>query len=458
MSRGWSTEGAVGHVADVLADMTRGRGGRFVIRLTLAWPPGWTATNASDIQRLAWRPGDGMRREALGVAATCPRTQLALQRDAAGELVPDPAQLSELADFPGRMRTSVDCAVQADFPVLTPDGATVQVRAWLPRLWLTELPIGGVDLAVVIDRRVPDAAMIAELQHLLGRVLWPQPVVESAWRLAPPTAEWPRALAQAVSRLDGTHLTKVVLARCAHLQLAVSTDEARWSWYGCLLHRRPDACVVDVNIPEQVSFLCASPERLVRCRGSAVAALALAGTTAMRDAAPVDAKLTREHACVRDWILGTLVSAGVDMVPPDQPTLRDAGSLVHLATPLHGRRPDGLGTLALALRLHPTPALLGLPRADALTVVTELESQPRVWYGGFVGVLAGDRTGDGEVVVVLRGVGQAGPADPAWAAWAGAGLVPGSNPTAEAEEIERKLAAICDSLTDAAQVHRETCR
>jgi menaquinone-specific isochorismate synthase len=353
------------------------------------------------------------------------------------------------------MQTSVDCAVQADFPVVTAYGATVQVRTWLPRLWLTELPTGGVDLAVVIDRRVPDAAMIAELQHLLGNVSWPQPVVESAWRLAPPTAEWPRALAQAVSRLGGIELAKVVLARCANLQPALTADASRWSWYCRLLHRRPDACVVDVNIPEQISFLCASPERLVRCRGSAVDALALAGTTAIR-AAPVDEKLIREHACVRDWILRTLVAAGVDMVPPDQPTLRDAGSLVHLATPLHGRRPDGLGTLALALRLHPTPALLGLPRADALAVVAEMETQPRVWYGGFVGVLAADRTGDGEVVVVLRGVGRAG--DAAWTAWAGAGLVPGSDPSAEAEEIERKLAAICDSLTDAAQVHRETCR
>lgn len=101
-----------------------------------------------------------------------------------------------------------------------------------------------------------------------------------------------------------------------------------------------------------------------------------------------------------------------------------------------------MDALTAALTLHPTPALLGVPRQRALTLL-ELTEPARALYGGCVGRLTCDGSGDGEVVVLLRGVAQQGGQ---WHARAGAGLVPGSVPADESVEIAQKLAAIIQSL------------
>jgi isochorismate synthase len=90
--------------------------------------------------------------------------------------------------------------------------------------------------------------------------------------------------------------------------------------------------------------------------------------------------------------------------------------------------------LALAGLLHPTPAVGGLPRAEALAAIAALEGFDRGLYAGPVGWV--DANGDGEWAVALRGAHLDGPRA---RLVAGAGIVAGSDPDAEWAETEAKL-------------------
>jgi isochorismate synthase EntC len=106
-------------------------------------------------------------------------------------------------------------------------------------------------------------------------------------------------------------------------------------------------------------------------------------------------------------------------------------------------RPAHLDALTVALNLHPTPALLGTPRAEALAAVAALESEPRSWFGGFAGVLSATGDGCGELAVLLRGAERC---SGGWRTWAGSGLVQASHEADERDEVDRKHRAIAAGL------------
>jgi len=97
--------------------------------------------------------------------------------------------------------------------------------------------------------------------------------------------------------------------------------------------------------------------------------------------------------------------------------------------------------LELAAALHPTPAVAGTPTPSALEVIAALEPFDRGCYAGPVGWVGAD--GDGEWALALRCAELAGERA---TLFAGAGIVPDSDPALELDETERKFRAFLDSL------------
>jgi menaquinone-specific isochorismate synthase len=91
--------------------------------------------------------------------------------------------------------------------------------------------------------------------------------------------------------------------------------------------------------------------------------------------------------------------------------------------------------------LHPTPAVGGTPRAEALDLMLQLEGFDRGSYAGPVGWV--DALGNGEWAIALRCALLRG--DRA-TLYAGAGIVGASDPAAELDETERKFRAFLDAL------------
>lgn len=192
----------------------------------------------------------------------------------------------------------------------------------------------------------------------------------------------------------------------------------------------------------------ASPERLVARRGDVVSADALAGSLPrggddVRDARALldSAKDRREHALVVAGIRAALAPFCDALDAPDAPVVRTLPRLHHLWTPVRARLREGAHALDLVDAMHPTPALGGSPRGAALDWIARREPHPRGWYAGPVGWC--DLAGDGEFFVAIRAAALRGTR--AWT-YAGAGLVPGSDPAREWDETEAKMSAMRAAL------------
>jgi isochorismate synthase EntC len=101
--------------------------------------------------------------------------------------------------------------------------------------------------------------------------------------------------------------------------------------------------------------------------------------------------------------------------------------------------------LDLVARLHPTPAVGGSPRPEALELIRRRERLDRGWYAGPVGWL--DRHGEGEFAVAIRSAllrgGEA-------RLFAGCGIVGGSDSRSEYQESRLKLRAMLGALAGSA--------
>lgn len=260
-------------------------------------------------------------------------------------------------------------------------------------------------------------------------------------------------LKRAVAAIDDGTVRKVVVAASRTVTVDVADDDVP-ALARAVAAGAPGCTLFVVSASESNAvWLGATPERLVRVRGHRLWTMALAGTAPRgRDASEDRAlgaallasdKDRREHAAVVDAIRTTLAAdPDLDVVAAPAPRLRRLATLQHLETPITARSRTRLDVLDIARRLHPTPALAGSPREAALDLIAELEPDGRGWYGGAVGWI--DGTGDGDLAVGIRGILLH---DRQATAYAGAGLVAGSNVAAEAREIELKLAAALAPLS-----------
>jgi menaquinone-specific isochorismate synthase len=97
--------------------------------------------------------------------------------------------------------------------------------------------------------------------------------------------------------------------------------------------------------------------------------------------------------------------------------------------------------LALAAALHPTPAVAGLPRREAMAALRSLEPFERGYYAAPIGWI--DSEGDTELRVAIRSGSLQGQR---LELTAGAGLVPGSAVDRELAEVALKLGVLQQQL------------
>lgn len=252
-------------------------------------------------------------------------------------------------------------------------------------------------------------------------------------------------VAEATERIRAGEAEKIVVARDRVGQLPPDGD-VRSVAVG-LVQRYPDAVTYAVD-----GVVGASPETLIAAHRGHFFSRVLAGTAARgatpsRDAEIAEAlasgdKDLREHRFAADSAMAVLRELAPDARASEPFPLR-LPNLWHLATDITGTLGDR-STLDVLALLHPTAAVGGTPREASLALIRELEGIDRGRYAGPVGWIDGD--GGGEWVIALRGAEIA--ADGGIRAFAGAGIVAGSDPAAELAETGVKLRPITDALAD----------
>jgi isochorismate synthase len=269
-----------------------------------------------------------------------------------------------------------------------------------------------------------------------------------------PAEEWQALVSDAAQAIRSGHLEKLVLAR------SVRISGGRFDPYTILSRLRVahPGCVIFAIAHHDRIFLGATPEQLVRLNDGAVEVPALAGTRRRGVGEQEDVwlgnelltspKERSEHEVVVRAITERLSDVCDRLNIPKQPVLLKLRQVQHLHTPISGRLSGAAGVLDLIERLHPTPAVGGVPQEAALTFLRQREHLDRGWYAAPIGWVNHD--GDGEFAVAIRSAllseRQADGSFGRAALYAGCGIMGDSDPASEFAESCSKLAAMFSVL------------
>jgi anthranilate synthase component I len=212
------------------------------------------------------------------------------------------------------------------------------------------------------------------------------------------------------------------------------------------------------NETERVRIAGASPETMVRLENGTMTVRPIAGTRRRGKSAEEDAELERElladpkevaeHVMLIDLgrnDVGRVSRIGsVELVRRME--IERYSHVMHIVSEVRGKVKAGVLPLEVVRAAFPAGTLSGAPKVRAMQIIRELEARPRGIYGGAVGYVA--RDGDIDFAIAIRTMVCRGDT---FEVTAGAGIVEGSDPHAEAEETRNKARGVLCAIEAAPQ-------
>jgi isochorismate synthase len=274
---------------------------------------------------------------------------------------------------------SGDCFVVAPFDA----DQHAALKFYLPFFevegWSTEADFNGIDELITI----PD---------LHGN----KPVVADY-------ASYSAQFASLMKKLKTGEFKKLVLSRIIETEMVEQTNPALLFEKLCSTY--PSAFVYLFFDGHHELWLGASPETLLEVDAAKKAkTMSLAGTRVLDEKGIKGVEWTQkemaEQLFVTDYIEGRLIQAGVENPGKGERFTSLAGNLAHLCTNFNYELPAQLTAIDLAMQLHPTPAVCGLPAMDAKRELLLTEPHERRLYSGFLGPVKNN--GSAQLFVNLR--------------------------------------------------------
>ena len=258
-----------------------------------------------------------------------------------------------------------------------------------------------------------------------------------------------QAVAGALSEIKDRHYQKIVLAQ----KLVLKNDSGvKGIQYLDRLRERFSACYIfSFSDGSKSSFIGASPEMLLQVKNNVLMTEAIAGSSSRGRKAIEDARLgsslltsdknLHEHNLVKESILRRLNLLGINGTADENPRLLALANVQHLQTKISAFMDPSVHFLDVVSELHPTPAVGGQPREQAVPRINELEGFERGLYSGLIGWF--NDQNEGKMIVGIR---SAQFDEKTIKIYAGAGIVSGSQVDVEKEEILLKQSAMLTLL------------
>jgi len=222
---------------------------------------------------------------------------------------------------------------------------------------------------------------------------------------------------------------KVVLSR----KEEVSTGKIlKGELFNRLIKLYPSAFVSFCYHPKVGTWMGATPETLLSVKDNVFKTMALAGTLPYVGKMEViwGVKEKEEQQIVTDFIVSQLNSFKLKI---SKPITKKAGSLLHICTEIKGELNSNNQLEILIKKLHPTPAVCGLPKEKSKSFILKNENYDREFYAGFLGELNINNTSD--LYVNLRCMQMDGQNA---SLYIGGGITTESDPISEWEETVSK--------------------
>ncbi|MET0795234.1 MAG: isochorismate synthase [Polyangiaceae bacterium] len=296
------------------------------------------------------------------------------------------------------------------------------------------------------DRATFRARLEARLKRALHALFTPAPAREPAREVSReerPQEAWAALVTAIQAEISSGQAQKIVAARRVSLNL--DRELSAEAVHARLREDAPESTRFAFRVGG-ATFLGATPEQLIQKRGDELRTEAVAGSISADDPTAAtrlaeSAKDIREHEFVVSEILRLLGPLTSELSRGPQRQIHRLRTVFHLRTLIQGKLRAPSHVLELVARLHPTPAVAGVPTAAAIDFIARHEPDPRGWYTGPVGWF--DAAGDGRFVVALRSGVIAGKRAELYA---GAGVVQDSHAPSEFAETRWKLAALLGAL------------
>lgn len=260
---------------------------------------------------------------------------------------------------------------------------------------------------------------------------------------------WIKKVEKARKLIHNNRFEKIVLARPMTVESKTKpvfthiTHRLRQKYPECfnfLIQKDPDT-----------AFVGATPERLASFRNNIFKTEGLAGSTSRGKSALEDAALAQnlmksqkdrnEHEFVIRAINDNLKKFSYRIEHPKQPEIKKLNNVQHLFTPISASIKNGVQIHELIREMHPTPAVGGFPRDEAVSHIYDIEQLDRGWYAAPIGWF--NLNGWGEFAVAIRSALLHGKRA---TLYAGCGIVADSDPEREWNETLLKFRPMLESL------------
>lgn len=259
---------------------------------------------------------------------------------------------------------------------------------------------------------------------------------------SPEHDEWNLMMAKAQARFDDKELSKIVLSRkkiftyddpVDALKLFIelykaNQNSSHFSWF-----HQVNATTV---------FISFTPEKLFTVENRKLETISLAGSVPRGKTAEEEAELTRELSssghltaeqdAVTEELINTLTPL-CSVLTVGELRVMKLPYIIHRQRDITGTLKENLSALTLIEKMHPTPAVGGSPRLQAMEAIAEIEQSKRGFYAAPFGILSREFS---EVAVGIR---SAVIDNHVLTVYGGAGIVSGADPEYEWQETGTKM-------------------
>jgi menaquinone-specific isochorismate synthase len=310
---------------------------------------------------------------------------------------------------------------------------------WLPQFEVVQEP-GRTYLLIHDLSEEPNSGVMQQLNFEIRERTQALPNLKER-RDVPSLDHWELLIARALYQIEEGLLEKVVLARKTHYMAQEKLDP--FILLDFLKKKALKSALFGFQLTEDAAFIGSTPEQLYRRQGLHLQTDALAGTRPrgnteeenlrIQEELLTNLKEKREFSFVKQFIQTALEPLCTEMHWDPYDRVVPTTHVQHIHNKLMVLLKPEITDRKLIDTLHPTPALGGKPRAEALEFLMREEPFDRGWYGAPLGWISSQ---EADIAVGIRSALIRGQE---LELFAGTGIVKGSQALREWEELEHKI-------------------
>lgn len=263
--------------------------------------------------------------------------------------------------------------------------------------------------------------------------------------------KWSEQIAQVITEIKKENIEKVVVARKVEYQIE---SDINWKKIIDELNEKYPSCANFLYRSGKSIFFGSTPEILIKFSGKSFFTEALAGSIRrgvdktedqlLENELLNSEKNKNEHQGVIDYIKQSLEEFVENIEVFKNPVIKKLQNIQHLQTTVTGTLKSEKDMFKVISSIFPTPAVCGIPKNKSLIMIEKSEDFDRGLFSGVLGWFNADNYG--EFFVTIR---SALINDNKLNAYAGCGIVEGSEAAEEFEESKLKLKPILSLFENA---------